>query len=155
MKREWHTTIGAAIFLAILCVAYWLLSYEDTGTTLLLFGGAAYLLLAGYLVLQWQRRGRIPRSEDKEDGSYEEGAGEPLGFFPAASIWPAGMGLGAIFIGVALIWGNWYFLPGGILFFGSVIGFTVEAEAPDDDPADAVQAAHRTDSTVSPETVSH
>ena len=155
MKREWHTTIGAGIFLVVLCVAYWLLSTEATGTTLLLFGGAAYIMLAGYLLLQWNRRGRLPRSEDKEDGSYEEGAGEALGFFPAASIWPAGIGLGAIFIGIALIWGTWYFLPGGVLLFGSIIGMTVEAEAPDDDPAGPVEAAHRSDSTINPEAINH
>ena len=155
MKREWHTTVGAALFLGVLCAAYWFLSQEDSGTAMLLFAMAAYGMLGGYLVLQWNRRGRLPRAEDKEDGSYDEGAGEALGFFPAASIWPAGIGLGAILVGVALIWGTWYWVPALFVLFGSIIGYAVEAEAPDDDPADAVQAAHRTDATVGPETIAH
>ena len=155
MKREWYTTIGASLFLGLLCAAYWFLSLEDSGTVMLLFGCAAYALIGGYIVLQWVRRDRLPRAEDKEDGTYEETAGEPLGFFPAASIWPAGLGLAATFVGIALIWGTWYWVPALMLLLGSIIGFVVESDAPDDDPIDAVGAAHRTDSTVGPEQIAH
>lgn len=146
MKREWHTTVGASLFLGILCIAYWLLSYEDSGTVMLLFGGAAYLLLGGYLLLQWHRRGRLPRAEDKEDGSYEEGAGEALGFFPAASIWPAGLGAGATLMAIGGVWGLWYAYMGGIVAIGAIIGWVTESDYTKDvlpgiDPAE-VEAGH-------------
>lgn len=150
MKVEWRTTLGAAVFLGAACAVYYFWSTESTGSVLLLFGAAAYLMLAGYLILQWTRRDRIPRPEDAEDGNYADTAGEHLGFFPAASIWPAGMGLGATFIGIALIFGTWYWLVGLTLLIGAIIGFAVESEAPDDPPVDAVEAAHRTDSAALP-----
>ncbi|HET9692679.1 MAG TPA: cytochrome c oxidase subunit 4 [Acidimicrobiales bacterium] len=155
MKREWHTTVGAGIFLGLACALYWFLSYEDSGTVMLLFGAAAYLMLGGFIYLQWRRRARLPRPEDKEDGTYEETAGEPIAFFPTASIWPAGIGLAATFIAIALIWGTWYWVPALALLFGSIIGFAVEAEAPDDVPADLEQAAHRQDSTIEPKQIAH
>ncbi len=149
MKIEWRTILGASLFLGIICAIYWFWSTEDTGTALLLFGFAAYLMLGGYLLLQWKRRHGIPRSEDKEDATYAETAGEHLGFFPAASIWPAGMGLGGIFVGVAMIFGNWYWVIALPLILGSVIGWSVESEAPEDVP-DEVEAARRQDTNIDP-----
>ena len=149
MKFEWKTILGASLFLGVICAIYWFWSTEDTGTALLLFGFAAYALLGGFLVLQWRRRKGIPRAEDKEDGSYAETAGEHLGFFPAASIWPAGLGLGAIFAGIALIWGTWYWVIALPLMMGAIMGWSVEAEAPEDVP-DNLEAAERTDTTIDP-----
>ncbi|MCU4186305.1 cytochrome c oxidase subunit 4 [Acidiferrimicrobium sp. IK] len=152
MKIEWRTILGASLFLGIICAVYWFWSTEDTGTALLLFGFAAYLMLGGFLVLQWTRRKGIPRAEDKDDGTYEETAGEPLGFFPAASIWPAGLALGAIFAGIALIWGTWYWVISLPLMLGAIIGWSVESEAPEDVPDD-LEAAHRSDTTIGPEVI--
>jgi Cytochrome c oxidase subunit IV len=129
MKIEWRTVIGAAIFLALICLIYWAWSLEATGTTLLLFSGVAYLILGGFLIMVWLRRKKLPRPEDKDDGTFEETAERPVDFFPSSSIWPAGMGLGVTFIAIALIFGNFYWLIGLPLFFGAIIGFSVEAEA--------------------------
>lgn len=137
------------MFLGIICAIYWFWSTEDTGTALLLFSFSAYLLLGGFLLLQWTRRSRIPRPEDKEDGTYAETADKPLGFFPSASIWPAGLGLGAIFAAIALIWGTWYWVIALPLMLGSIVGWSVESEAPGDVP-DELEAAHRTDASIAP-----
>jgi hypothetical protein len=128
MKIEWKILIGASVFLIITSIVYWRMSNEDAGSVMLLAGFAAYGLLGVFLLMQWKRRHNIPRPEDDPDGTYEEAAGE-IGFFPAASIWPAGIGLGAIFVGVALIYGNWYWVIALPLIIGSIIGFSVEAEA--------------------------
>ncbi|MDQ6839996.1 MAG: cytochrome c oxidase subunit 4 [Actinomycetota bacterium] len=128
MKFEWKLIIGSAVFLGIVYAVYWFTSYEDAGSVMLLFGGCAYLMLGSFLLLQWRRRKNILRPEDDNQAEHEDSAGE-LGFFPSASIWPAGIGLGAIFIGLALIWGNWYLVIGLPLLLGSIIGFSVEAEA--------------------------
>lgn len=128
MRYEWKVTMGAAVFLAATGLLYWFTSYENAGTVMLGFSFAAYALLGGFLLMVWHRRKRIPRPEDNPDGTHEDGAGE-VAFFPAASIWPAGIGLGAIFCAVALIYGNWYWVIGLPLIIGAVIGFTVEAES--------------------------
>jgi hypothetical protein len=126
MKFEWKLIVGSAVFLGVVYAIYWFTSYEDAGSVMLLFSACAYLMLGSFLLMQWRRRKSHPRPED--DPRADQTPAD-LGFFPSASIWPAGIGLGAIFIGFALIWGNWYFLIALPLILGSIIGFSVEAEA--------------------------
>jgi Cytochrome c oxidase subunit IV len=133
MKVEARLVLGASLFLGVTCGLYWILvaGYghvaEYAGVTMLLFGFAAYGLLFGYLYLQYKRRKGIPRPEDRFDAVQADGAGK-VGYFPAASIWPAGMGLGMIFGAAGAVWGLWYPIIGAILFFGSAIGWVVEAD---------------------------
>jgi hypothetical protein len=139
MKVETRTILGAALFLGITCGGYWILvathghASEYAGVVMLLFGFAAYGMLFGYLYLQYKRRRGHPRPEDRFDAVQADGAGE-VGYFPSASIWPAGMGLGMIFGAAGAVWGLWYPIIGAILFFGSVIGWVVESDVPEDDP---------------------
>lgn len=128
MKFEWKLITGSAVFLGIVYAVYWFTSYEDSGSVMLLFSGCAYLMLGGFLLLQWRRRKGIPRPEENPQADQVDGEGE-IGFFPAASIWPAGIALGAIFTVLGLIWGTWYLVIGIPLILGSIIGFSVEAEA--------------------------
>jgi hypothetical protein len=130
MKVEWRTILGAAIFLGATGVVYWAFKSDPTessGVAMLIFGFAAYFMLFGYLLLQYQRRHKIPRPEDRFDATSADGEGI-VGYFPNASIWPAGMGLGLVFAVVGLISGLWYLIIGAILFFGAVIGWMVESE---------------------------
>jgi Cytochrome c oxidase subunit IV len=128
MKVEYRLMLGVTIFLAVVAAIYWFTSFEDAGTVMLVFGGAAYGILGLFLLLQYLRRHRIPRPEDRYDASQADGAGE-VGFFPNASIWPAGMGLGFVFIAVGLVFGAWFWIMGVILVLGAIIGFSVEADA--------------------------
>ena len=136
MKVEWRTVLGASVFLAATGFIYWGLKTnpsETAGVVMLIFGFAAYGMLFGYLLLQYVRREKIPRPEDRFDATNADGEGA-VGYFPNASIWPAGMGLGMIFGTVGLIFGLWFLIIGGILFIGSVIGWMTEAEAAIDIP---------------------
>jgi hypothetical protein len=141
MKVEWRTILGASIFLGGTGAVYWALKNnptESSGVTLLIFGFAAYGMLFGFLLLQYIRRHRIPRPEDRFDANYSDPDAEgEISYFPSASIWPAGMGLGAVIGAVALVWGLWYLFVGAVIFFGAVIGFMVES----DHEADAVERA--------------
>lgn len=128
MRMEYKAMLGASVFLATIGLIYGLWSLEATGTVLLAFSCVAYLLCACYLFMQWRRRQGLDRPEDRTDAVPSDGAGE-IGFFPAASIWPAAIGIGGIFMGIALIYGTWYWIIAGVFIFGGVIGFTVEAEA--------------------------
>jgi hypothetical protein len=139
MKVEWRTVLGASIFLIATGGLYWVLvaahghPTEYAGVTALIFSFAAYFMLFGYLLLQYVRRQKIPRPEDRFDAEQADGAGV-VGYFPSASIWPAGMGLGAAFGAAALVWGLWYLIIAGIFFFGAVIGYVVESEEETDVP---------------------
>ena len=141
MKVEWRTILGAAIFLGGSGAIYWATKNnptESSGVTMLVFGFAAYFMVFLYLLLQYIRRHRIPRPEDRFDANYSDPDAEgEISYFPSASIWPAGMGLGAVIGALALIWGLWYLFVGAVIFFGAVIGFMVES----DHEADAVERA--------------
>ncbi len=151
MKVESRTIIGAAIFLAILCGGCWVLvegyghSAERAGIAMLIFSFAAYLMLGGYLLAQALRRKGIPRPEDSFDATQADGEGL-IGYFPVASMWPAGMALGMIFGASGLVWGLWYLIIGAVLFFGSVIGWVVESDYTESveygAPVDSVEQPH-------------
>jgi hypothetical protein len=128
MKREMHLLLGSSLFLGVICAVYWFWSTDPTGTTMLLFGFAAYLMLGIFMLAQWRRRKGIPRPEDREDATQIDGAGE-VSFFPAASIWPPAIGVGAAFFALALVFGNFYWVIAGIFIVGGVVGFVVESEA--------------------------
>jgi hypothetical protein len=135
MKTETRIALGSSAFLILVFIIYLAWSREATGSACLLFGACAYGLLGGYTLLQVHKRRGIPRPEDSVDATQADGAGE-IGFFPAASMWPAGIGVGAVFFGVAMIYGSWYWLIGGILLFGAIIGFVVEGETREGGPDD-------------------
>ncbi len=128
MKGEWILTLGIAVFLVIVGVIYWVWSGEVSGTVMLIFGCFAYGLMFSFMLLVFLRRKRAPRPEDKRDGTMEEGAGE-IAFFPSNSIWPVSMGLGAVGLALGLAFGKWFWIIGGILMFGALIGFATEAES--------------------------
>jgi hypothetical protein len=128
VKHEWHLALGTAVFLGVVAVIYYAWSGETSGSVLLLFGGCAYALMFGYIILQWLRRKKLPRAEDRVDANPEDGAGE-IGFFPGNSMWPAAMGIGAVSLAIGLAFGKWFWVIGGILLFGAIIGFAVEAES--------------------------
>ena len=127
MKTETIVVASSMLFLAVIGAVYWFTSYEPTGSTLLAVGALAYLLLGGYLYFR-RRRMRGLRPEDRPDATQAEAAGA-VGYFPAASVWPAALGLGVVLVAVGLVFGPWFYLVGGIVVVGAVIGYAVEAEA--------------------------
>lgn len=135
MKLEYRLMLGVSVFLAVVVIVYYPLSSETAGSTCLVFGAIAYLMLCGYLGLQYRRRHRIPRAEDRQDGLAEHALG-PIAYFPAASIWPVALGIGFVFMAVGLVYGAWFFTIGAMILLGAVIGYNVEANADQDVGAD-------------------
>jgi Cytochrome c oxidase subunit IV len=127
MRTEMRVTGVGFVFLGIIGAVYWFTSYEDTGTTMLAVGALAYLFLGGYLFLLTRRIGNR-RPEDREDATFSDAAG-PVGFFPAASVWPVALGLGVVVIAISMVFGPWFFVIGFILTVGAIIGYAVEAQA--------------------------
>jgi hypothetical protein len=88
-----------------------------------------YGLLAGYLVVQRRRSaGRRPRPEDVEEPPANQPE-TPVGYFPASSVWPAAIGLGAVVVALGLVFGYWFFVIAVILLLGAIVGYAVEAQA--------------------------
>jgi hypothetical protein len=146
MKVESRTILGAFVFLAGLAGIYWGLveihghASERSGIAMLVFSFSAYFLLGSYLYAQYVRRRRIPRPEDRFDATQEDGAGV-VDYFPAASIWPAGLGAGMVTAALGGIWGIWYAYIGGIVAVGAIIGWVTESDRSEDvlpgaDPAE-------------------
>ena len=56
----------------------------------------------------------------------EEGAGV-IGAFPSSSIWPLVVGLSAVFIGLALVFGSWTLPVGFALALAALVGVIYES----------------------------
>lgn len=133
MKVESRVILGAFLFLMAIAGIYWGVvavhgaASERAGIAMLIFSFAAYFLLGTYLLFQYFRRHGNPRPEDRFDATQEDGAGV-IDYFPAASIWPAGAGLGMVIGILALTWGLWYMYIGGVIFVGAIIGWVTESD---------------------------
>jgi hypothetical protein len=111
MKSEAWIFAIAAIFFALVAPAYWFITSDWTGTSVL----TMTFLLAGMvtLYLAFHAKTMDPRPEDRKDGEIADGAGE-LGFFPPYSWWPlwCAMTLSVIVYATAL--GAWWLLIIGV-----------------------------------------
>jgi hypothetical protein len=130
MRIETALVFFSATFLAVVAGIYWFTSYEDAGTTTLALGATAYGMLAGFYFVQARRltRRRQRRPEDSPDATVPDSP-VAIGYFPAASVWPAAMGLGIAVIALGLVFGYWFLVVGTILLVGGIIGYAVEAQA--------------------------
>lgn len=99
-------------------VVYWLTSYEDAGTVMLMVAALLLLSTAAYLFVQ-HRRLVAPA------GAGDEAVVEP--WFPHASIWPFGLGLAGFLLANGLVLGVWFMIPGGLVLAASVLGHARES----------------------------
>ena len=98
-----RTATWMMLALPISGTIYWFISYEPAGTFLLWSFSLMPLIVAGYLVLHGGVRART--MEDDSDASPERAAGEELGTFPVASVWPLVLVLGSIAAAASLVYG--------------------------------------------------
>lgn len=90
-------------FGAISGTIYWFVTFEPAGTLLLWSFSLMPLIVAGYLLLHGAAQART--LEDDPDATPDRAAGQELGPFPAASIWPVVLVLGSITVGASLVYG--------------------------------------------------
>jgi hypothetical protein len=126
VKVEWRLFAGAGAFFVVTSAAYWFVSYEDAGTTMLATSVLAFAFIGVWL--WFQTRGRGPRPEDVAEAGPAEAAGEEIGFFPSASLWPFVLGGGAAVAGVGLVFGPPIFAVGILVMAAGVVGYAREAE---------------------------
>lgn len=120
MRVEARMYLVIAGFLAVAFLVYLLASYEWAGTVLLLVGAVMGVFMGGYL----ERQARL-RTDSAAVGPHEAGEGD---YLPHASIWPFGLGVGALLMANGLALGLWAVLPGAALMAGSVWGFARQSK---------------------------
>ncbi len=128
LRTEIRVVLSSAVFVAGITAIYWFTSYEHAGTTMLGLGAAAYAMLCGYLYLKARKLGTA-RPEDREDAVVPDSQTE-VGYFPAASVWPPALGLGAVMTALGLVFGGWFFVIAAIFLVGAIIGYALEAQVP-------------------------
>ena len=140
MSEEPRFFIRIALYAILSGTIYWFVSYEDAGTTLFGFLAAGCLFFAASAVLMIRRRrsGRDASkgllaalqqtigfgvvSQDERRGPLDVEP-EPL---PTASIWPLLGAAGALLLGLGLLYGAWFWLPGLGVAVGVAWGWTTE-----------------------------
>lgn len=125
MKVEWRLFAGAAGFFTVTATAYWLITYEDAGATMLAASVGAFAFVAVWLWFQNRHNG--PRPEDRADAIQSEGAGD-VGYYPSASAWPFVLGAGVVVLANGLVFGPPIAVLGAILMAAGVIGYAREAD---------------------------
>ncbi len=112
MRAEAGLFAICAMFFLLVAPAYWLLTYDWTGTSALTMTFLLMILVAFFLGFHARRM--EPRPEDRNEAEISDGAGE-LGFFPPYSWWPlwSAATLGIIVFGAAM--GAWWLV---IIGFG-------------------------------------
>jgi hypothetical protein len=118
MRVEARMYLAIAAFLAVALVIYLLASYEWAGVVLLLVGAVMGVFMGGYLERQARVRVDAAAVGPPEGGEY----------LPHASIWPFGLGMGALLMANGLALGLWAVLPGAALMAGSVWGFARQSK---------------------------
>jgi hypothetical protein len=121
MRVEARMYLVIAAFLLVAFAVYLLASYEWAGTVLLLVGAVMGVFMGGYL----ERQARV-RTDPAAVDVHEEGD-----YLPHASIWPFGLGVGALLMANGLALGLWAVLPGAALTAGSVLGFARQSKRRD------------------------
>jgi uncharacterized membrane protein len=130
MRVEARMYLVIAGFLAVAFAVYLLASYEWAGTVLLLVGAVMGVFMGGYLERQARVRTDAAVTDRPGGAGLEEEAhgGE---YLPHASIWPFGLGVGALLMANGLALGLWAVLPGAALTAASVWGFARQSKRRD------------------------
>lgn len=123
MKAEAWIFGICALFFLVVAPAYWLITYDWTGTSALTMTLLLALMMTVYL--GFHAKNMEPRPEDRKDAEMADGAGE-LGFFPPYSWWPlwCAATLGLIVLGVVIGW--WLVIIGFALGAVALSGWIFE-----------------------------
>jgi cytochrome c oxidase subunit IV len=121
---------GTKVFIALSAFGfgfgtlYWFLTHEPAGSILLWSLGLTSLVIAAWVIRRHAFDGLGPQDDEAPGAG---GAGEPVGSFPQASVWPVFLVLGVIVTGAALVYGL-LLLPVGIAIWAvAVVGLVRES----------------------------
>lgn len=126
MKSTGVVYLAFAAFFAVIGVVYWFWSYEWAGTVLLLLMLVATALIGVYLLSR--TRGPSPLA-DRTDAVPADAAGEEVGRYPDASVWPFVAGVAVFLVGLGFVFSIYVALPGVVLLAFVVVGMAREVPA--------------------------
>jgi hypothetical protein len=131
MKDESYFLLFLAAFGGLCAFLFWAVglgaayrTITSGGTIMLVAVGLLGLLPGGYYF--WWSRRMTPRAEDNPHAEPGEGAGV-VAVFPSSSIWPFVIGMGALMVCLALVFGFWTAIVGFFLVIAAVIGVIRES----------------------------
>src|SRR4051812_42725055 len=123
MKVEGFLFGFLALFFLGSGVAYWIVSRDDTGFTLLLLSAGMTFIIGYYLLFTASRMDARP--EDREDAEIAEGAGE-VGFFAPHSWWPIALAASFLITTMGLVFGPFLIVIGVFALLTSLSGLLFE-----------------------------
>ena len=124
MRTEALFLLFLAVFGAVIAAIYWWTSYDDGGA-IMLVGFALLGLLPGSYYFWWSKRiGKRPEDDAKAELTAGQGF---VGYFPGASIWPFTLGMGALCVGLSLVFGFWTAIFGFFLAISAAVGVIIES----------------------------
>jgi hypothetical protein len=140
MSEEPRFFVRIAIYATIAGTVYWFLSYEDAGTALFgfLIAGCLFVAITVGLMIRPARSERLSSGGplttlDRLIGFRDHPAderGSPLEVEPEAiapaSSWPLFAAAAFLLIGLGLLYGAWFWLPGLGLAAAAAWGWTTE-----------------------------
>ncbi|MEY2421499.1 MAG: hypothetical protein QOI95_1566 [Acidimicrobiaceae bacterium] len=107
-KTQARIFLGISAFMALIGVVYWFASYEPAGATMLGLSSALAAVCGVYLQIQ---------SEHEPTGALVEPH-----YLPHASVWPFGIGVGALLTVNGMIVGFGYAIPGLVVLAIAIVG---------------------------------
>jgi hypothetical protein len=123
MKVEGVIFAGWTVFFGACALAYWILSGDVIGTTVLVMSTALGFLIGFYLLYTGRRVGARP--EDRQDAEISD-ADPDYGFFSQTSGWPLAVGFATGLVSLGFIFAVWLLILGiGVLLL-TLIGFYFE-----------------------------
>jgi hypothetical protein len=112
-KTQARIFLGIAAFMALIGVVYWFASYEPAGTTMLGLASALAAVCGVYLQIQSEHTETEPPAEEH--------------YLPHSSVWPFGIGVGALLAVNGLIVGLGYAIPGLVVVTVAVVGLVSQS----------------------------
>ena len=113
----WRMFLGVAVFMTVIGVVYWFASYEPAGTTMLALAAVLAAMCGVYL--------RVNAA-----AAPEPAAGHTHGhddYLPESSVWPLGVGVGALLATNGMIVSFGYAIPGLVLLAAAVGGLAAQS----------------------------
>lgn len=148
MAEEFRFFVRVALYLVVADTIYWFVTYEEVGTVLMgtLALGAVFFALAARSTTTWSGlpRGSVtyPSGSAAARGGLIGALDRALGFnepqrddgpldieeepIPPSSIWPLVASVGGLLLALGLVFGAWFWLPGGAVVLLALWGWLTE-----------------------------
>ena len=121
MRTSGRIFLGLGVWFVLVTAVYWLTSYEDAGTAMLLVAAGFGVLAGGYLFVVARRAEVLTTDERPEVDALT--LVDDTTYLPHASVWPFVVGAGSLVVVNGLALGLWALVPGLILTSFGLYGY--------------------------------